>query len=605
MAIGPSNSARSLDALFNGGSVVGLTDGALLERFLSGKGRGAELAFEALVSRHGPMVWGVCRRALANPTDADDAFQATFLILVRRANSIRVDDSLGRWLYGVSRRVAAKARADRDRRRRRESGGIIPDRPSGDASDRDKAETFEALDEEVRKLVEPFRSAIVLCDLGGSTHEQAALDLGCPVGTIKSRLARGRDRLRTRLVRRGVDWNWAVFSAGATAAPRSVIRSTVRLAMLIAAGGSKVVPCLKVGQFVLKNGVIRMVISVPFQWVVGTALVAAMGATGLTWASKPSGDRPASEAQTSDEHSGDKPVAILPKPPQVNLPRQFSRAGLPSRVASSGNGHPAATTQVPNNPAGNLPASPTMTPTEVAKSNIPREFNRVSMPDYEVQTPDVIIVEVLKALPDRPITGERLVRPDGKISLGYYGEVYVAGLTTTQIKEKVVLHLRKYLDDPTLGLETVKDGKTSQVAPAESTRVFVDVCSYNSKVYYVQGDVGTPGRLPVTGNETVLDAIQYAGGIIPVGDAALTIRLVRPAPPGACCEQILPVDLAAITDKGNSTTNYQMMPGDRLMVHRDHRPVDTNPTIDHEARIKELERKLEAALKKIEALEGQ
>jgi polysaccharide export outer membrane protein len=207
---------------------------------------------------------------------------------------------------------------------------------------------------------------------------------------------------------------------------------------------------------------------------------------------------------------------------------------------------------------------------KIAKSNLPREFTKVSMPDYIVEPPDLLIVEVLEALPGRQISGERLVRPDGKISLGFYGDVYVAGLTIDEIKEKIVLHLRKHLPDEILGLNEVdpKDQKVKEVAPRDSNRVFVDVTAYNSKFYYVQGDVAAPGRMPVTGNETVLDAINYAGGLIPTA-APQNIRLVRPAPPGACCEQVLPVNLAAIISSGDPTTNYQLMPGDRLVVYRD------------------------------------
>src|SRR4051794_26934847 len=211
------------------------------------------------------------------------------------------------------------------------------------------------------------------------------------------------------------------------------------------------------------------------------------------------------------------------------------------------------------------------TPEEkIAKSNLPREFTKVSMPDYVVEPPDLMIVEVLEALPGRPISGERLVRPDGKISLGFYGEVFVAGLTTDEIKEKIVLHLRKYLPDEVLGLTEIdqKDNSVKPVEPRESNRVFVDVTAYNSKYYYVQGDVAAPGKMPITGNETVLDAINYAGGLIPTA-APQNIRLVRPAPPGACCEQVLPVNLAAIISAGDPTTNYQIMPGDRLVVYRD------------------------------------
>ena len=199
------------------------------------------------------------------------------------------------------------------------------------------------------------------------------------------------------------------------------------------------------------------------------------------------------------------------------------------------------------------------------------------MPDYIVEPPDLILVEVLEALPGRPISGERLVRPDGKISLGFYGDVYVAGLTIPEVKEKIVLHLRKYLPDETLGLvestttaSTIDDktNEPSQIEPRDSDRVFVDVTAYNSKNYYILGDVLVPGKLPITGNETVLDAINYAGGLLPTA-APQNIRLVRPAPPGACCEQILPVNLAAITSGGDPTTNYQLMPGDRIVVYRD------------------------------------
>lgn len=219
------------------------------------------------------------------------------------------------------------------------------------------------------------------------------------------------------------------------------------------------------------------------------------------------------------------------------------------------------------------------TPEEkIANSNIPNEFKKVSMPDYIVEPPDLIVVEVLDALPGRPISGERLVRPDGKISLSFYGDVYVAGLTLPEVKEKIVLHLRKYLHDDVLGLvkldndgNAITDPKTGdfvRIEPRDTDRVFVDVTAYNSKNYYVLGDVLVTGKMPITGNETVLDAINYAGGLTPTA-APQNIRLVRPAPPGACCEQILPVNLAAITSGGDPTTNYQIMPGDRIVVYRD------------------------------------
>lgn len=207
---------------------------------------------------------------------------------------------------------------------------------------------------------------------------------------------------------------------------------------------------------------------------------------------------------------------------------------------------------------------------DIAKRNIPNELQKISMPPYVVEPPDLLIVEVLETLPGRPITGERLVRPDGTITLGFYGDVYVAGLTLPEIKEKIILHLRHWLSDESLGLfmENPHTSKVDRILPRDSSAVFVDVGAYNSNVYYVQGDVANPGRYPITGNETVLDALNNAAGLMPTA-APQNIRLVRPAPPGACCQQVLPVNLAAIVSAGDPTTNYQLMPHDRIVVYRD------------------------------------
>src|SRR5215212_3258494 len=146
-----------LRTLFATGTASGLTDAQLLERVVtaSAAARAAESAFEALVARHGPMILGVCRRALDDPRDVEDAFQATFLVLVRKAGTVRVDDSLGRWLYGVSRRVA---------RRAREAAHAADERvtPPPDA---ERAELLAALDDELGRLPEKFRAPMVLCYL--------------------------------------------------------------------------------------------------------------------------------------------------------------------------------------------------------------------------------------------------------------------------------------------------------------------------------------------------------------------------------------------------------------------------------------------------------
>jgi len=312
--------------------------------------------------------------------------------------------------------------------------------------------------------------------------------------------------------------------------------------------------------------------------------------------------------------------------------------------------------------------------------------------DHIVEPPDLVMVEVLEALPGRPISGERLVKPDGTISLGFYGDVYVTGMTLKQVKVAIIKHLSTYLNDDALGLEMVTDeaeiGKEATerpaipelpkasrnpfepddpkdktkprpssersrsiprpikprpvsgrstathipvrrirsrsaqldlqdqqplapaqdpikiplgtqgkvtitiepnaqesidlptardagvdqnlrrviVSPAESPHVFVDITAYNSKNYYVLGDVLVTGKLPWTGNETVLDALQYAGGLLSSAEPK-DIRVVRPARGGKPA-RVYKVDLDAIQNKGDVTTNYQIFPNDRLIVGR-------------------------------------
>jgi RNA polymerase sigma factor (sigma-70 family) len=204
MAIGNDGAVlRQLRTLFNVGAIRELTDGQLLERFATSRGEAGELAFAVLLERHGPMVLRVCRSVLADPHETQDAFQATFLVLVQKARGLWVRDSLGPWLHQVAFRTAACARSAAARRRRHERGAALAakDRPLGAGPGE---ELEQALHEEIAGLSDRLRVPVVLCDLEGRTHEQAARHLGWPVGTVKSRLARGRERLRDRLRRRGI-----------------------------------------------------------------------------------------------------------------------------------------------------------------------------------------------------------------------------------------------------------------------------------------------------------------------------------------------------------------------------------------------------------------
>jgi RNA polymerase sigma factor (sigma-70 family) len=232
---------RQFRTLFNLGSIGGLTDGQLLERFATGQGEAPELAFAALVERHGPLVLRVCRAVLRHEHDAQDAFQSTFLVLARKARSLWVRDSLGPWLYQVAYRAACCARAARIRRRVHEQRAAEMASVEVDAEG-DSADFGRALHEEIERLPERYRSPMVLCDLEGCTHELAARHLGCPVGTVKSRLTRGRERLRSRLVRRGLAPSagsiGAMLSAetARAAMPTAMADVTVQAANRLAAG---------------------------------------------------------------------------------------------------------------------------------------------------------------------------------------------------------------------------------------------------------------------------------------------------------------------------------------------------------------------------------
>jgi RNA polymerase sigma factor (sigma-70 family) len=194
---------RQLGTLFNLGIIAELSDGQLLERFATLDGEAAELAFAALVERHGPMVLRVCRGALRESNDVQDAFQATFLVLVQKARSLWVQDSLGPWLHLVAHRVATRVRVSAARRQKHER--LAADTKQTLISQPvEWDDRFVLLHEEIERLPKRYRSLLVLCDLQGLTHEKAARHLGWPVGTVKSRLAKARVLLRGRLSRRGL-----------------------------------------------------------------------------------------------------------------------------------------------------------------------------------------------------------------------------------------------------------------------------------------------------------------------------------------------------------------------------------------------------------------
>jgi RNA polymerase sigma factor (sigma-70 family) len=229
---------RLIRTLYNLGTTREMTDGQLLERFATASSEVAELAFAALVERHQAMVWRVCRAIVRDEHAAEDAFQSTFLVLVRRARSLWVQDSLGPWLHQVACRTASCLRSVNSRRHKHEQR--FAERLAGrmvEVSTACEPDLEASIQDEVNRLPEKYRSPIVLCDLEGRTHREAARSLGWPIGTVKSRQAQGRQLLRTRLIGRG--FGLAVAAAvletlsrtASAAVPRSVARSTVSAGM--------------------------------------------------------------------------------------------------------------------------------------------------------------------------------------------------------------------------------------------------------------------------------------------------------------------------------------------------------------------------------------
>jgi RNA polymerase sigma factor (sigma-70 family) len=285
---------RHIETLFRIGAAGGLTDGQLLERFLERRGEDAEAAFAALVDRHGAMVLRVCRQILRGEEDAEDAAQAAFLVLARRAGSISRRESVACWLHGVALRVAAKARAAATRRRAHElRGGEM--RTAGHVVDAEleaveNHEDWATLHNELGSLPQSFRDPLILCYLDGLTQEQAAAQLRCPLGTIQSRLARGRAKLKTRLEKRGVGL-FAVF-AGATRvtlqsypAPQAWAEATVRLALEFAQGRGRVIAGAGTTSVVLAEEVVRAIVLTKLKvaaTVITVAFVSLSGGAG--WA---------------------------------------------------------------------------------------------------------------------------------------------------------------------------------------------------------------------------------------------------------------------------------------------------------------------------------
>jgi RNA polymerase sigma factor (sigma-70 family) len=238
---------------------AGMSDTQLLEGFVTARD---QVAFAVLVRRYAPLVWNVCRRVLINHHDAEDAFQATFLVLVRKAASIAKRELLANWLYGVAYRTALKARAATARRNKKEQQ--VPELPEPHSSQNDSwSSLLPFLDQELGRLPDKYRACIVLCDLKGKTRAEAARSLRLPEGTVASRLARARAMLAKRLGRHGIAVSGgslaALISSNAESAcvPAAVVWGTIKAATLLAAGHAAAAGVLSAKAASLAEGVMH------------------------------------------------------------------------------------------------------------------------------------------------------------------------------------------------------------------------------------------------------------------------------------------------------------------------------------------------------------
>ena len=295
---------------------AGLTDAQLLQEYID---RRDQAAFAAIVQRHGPMVWGVCRRVLTSHHDAEDAFQATLLVLVRRAASIASPELLANWLYGVAHQTAIKARATSARRKGRERQ--VTEMPEPAVSEPDRWNDLQyALDEELSRLPDIHRVVLVLCDLEGKTRKEAALDLGLAEGTVASRLARARAILAKRLAHRGVALSSSALAAAllhnaaSASVPDSVVLSTISAANLFAAGPAATAGALSPKVAALTERVLNAMVMSKLKAIVAVVLVLGFLATGATALSYRGGAAPSDDPENPKTTSSPKAAEASPTP---------------------------------------------------------------------------------------------------------------------------------------------------------------------------------------------------------------------------------------------------------------------------------------------------
>lgn len=543
---------------------VGRTDGDLLTVFVESHN---PTAFAELVRRHGPMVLGVCRRVIGDVHSAEDAFQAVFLVLARRANVVRPRGQVGNWLYGVAYRTALKAKALRAKRATRETSMESAPQPIAPTPAEIWSDLQPILDAELAKLPDKLRLPIVLCDLEGRSQREVAKQLGIAPATLAGRIGKARQLLAERLTERGITLSasgLALALAGqANATVPVVLADAVIEVAILAACGGPLVGSVPANVLQLTDGVLQMMLLTKLKAATVGVLTALVLATGFSAGTL--------SLVKADDAAKPKPVAAKPV-----LGPNLSDEEFLKRVCNDLRGTPPSVVETDYfvkdrdstkrkkvvgwltddvSRAEGITDLATFFDGYAIDQNLARFDKRwvsrlQTKNEYRIEPPDILGIQSQTGIVGQtPKPRQFIVHPDGTINLqSFYptgGVVNVNGLTVPEATKTVNEHLVK--------------------AGWPDGTVKVMVVAFNSKFAYIIADLALNGeqviRFPITGNETVLDAISQISGLLKKGPMNVWVARRNQA---SGPDQILPVDWKGITEHGDTKTNYQILPGDRV-----------------------------------------
>jgi RNA polymerase sigma factor (sigma-70 family) len=549
--------ARDLGTLFQAGVLSGQSDADLLDRFVTNRD---DAAFAALVSRYAPMVLRICRRALDDPRDADDAFQTTFLVLVDKAESIRRPESLESWLRGVSRKVSARMRTDAQYRKRRERSidTLIVASHHNHPTDPERSARRAAEINEIRKIVrdeldslpDDRRLVLTLCYLDGLTQSEAAVRLGWKEGTVKSRLARGREQLRKRLVRRGIALSTNLLVAAlaeeakAIVVPRKLLESTTAAAVRHAVKRTVIGGTGSVKAYLLMKGTFSMMsIAKMTMILVSIAAVVATGAALGTVANQVDAEEKALKPPDGSR-SNDDPSAATFKSVKIaeKTPKSADHIDLEGDFTS------------PGTYLFNLNMLEYKDQIATARADLKRFKNRVKWLREMVEK---------KSAPKALLDAEEKIAKDAEIDFEQ-AQKNLYRIDSVALKNQPVaapedakrkIHVVEIIETIGGGLRSKELTESSMTEALNAVKTIPDLNHKATlELWNVLGEALIKQR-----------QAQYDWDI----------QIIRRSVDREAPELILPVYLKAI-EKGDDSTNYIVMPGDRIIARLKHKSIKAN-----------------------------